>query len=426
MRKIKKELQGFALLSSNLMGKTSNALSQPLFNSSISWQNSFRNTTPSLISTPNIKPKGVDISNINNKISSLQNSPFDLKKQKSAQREQNWKDFKSDVSEFAGSEVGKNLINTGINSALDIGLSTLGKESDKYDASVNAVSDAVGMLGPWGQAAGVAIKGLNFLDKALGKTTKNFKGNTGLSGYQDFSTQGKQFRFTESGARKRSEKETKLNKNMFTNAMSNANDINLLQNARTQSIQNTGITNKRELMGGTNLSTLMAKKGASLEDIRNYIKCRKNESKLVQNQNLDDENKNSKDIEIAKFANGGNLIPSGALHKNKHNLETINSELDGEITKKGIPVISIAEKGDVLEFENDGITPKTLAEGGEIIQHAEIEKDEVILNLSLTKKLIELMKSNNTLEAGKILAKDLMENTTDNTGLINKIAEDEN
>ena len=133
--------------------------------------------------------------------------------------------------------------------------------------------------------------------------------------------------------------------------------------------------------------------------------------------------------EIQKFQNGGSLIPSGALHKNKHKLESINPELDGEITKKGIPVISYAEEGDILEYEADGETPKVLAEGGEIIQHAEIEKDEVILNLSLTKKLIELMKKDTSeamIEAGKILARELMEDTTDNTGLLEKTIGNEN
>jgi hypothetical protein len=141
---------------------------------------------------------------------------------------------------------------------------------------------------------------------------------------------------------------------------------------------------------------------------------------VVENPNLED---NLAKSEIQKFQNGGSLIPSGALHKNKHNLESINPELNGEITKKGIPVISYAEKGDVLEYENDGKTPKILAKGGEVIQHAEIEKEEIILNLSLTKKLIELMKKDtpeSMIEAGKILARELMESTTDNTGLIEK------
>nr|DAE33126.1 MAG TPA: hypothetical protein [virus sp. ctrcb4]DAR12779.1 MAG TPA: hypothetical protein [Crassvirales sp.] len=51
-----------------------------------------------------------------------------------------------------------------------------------------------------------------------------------------------------------------------------------------------------------------------------------------------------------------NLIPEGALHARKHNLEEVNPELEGQITKKGIPVI-------------------THSEGG-VTQTAEIEKNE--------------------------------------------------
>ena len=147
---------------------------------------------------------------------------------------------------------------------------------------------------------------------------------------------------------------------------------------------------------------------------------------MAQNPNLDD---NLEKSEIQKFQNGGSLIPSGALHKNKHNLESVNSDLDGEITKKGIPVISYAEEGDILEYENDGKTPKVLAEGGEVIQHAEIEVGEIILNISLTKKLMELMNkgtNDDMIHAGKLLAREIMENTTDNTDIMEKMIDKEN
>ena len=161
----------------------------------------------------------------------------------------------------------------------------------------------------------------------------------------------------------------------------------------------------------------------TIQDIRNYIKARDIKPKPSQNQNLSDDIKKSENSEINKLQRGGSLIPSGALHAHKNNLDKINPNLKGEITHKGVPVISYANKGDILEFEDDGKTAKILAEGGEVIQHAEIEKDEVILNLSLTKKLMELMKKDTeeaTIEAGRILSLELMENTTDNTGIIEK------
>ena len=110
---------------------------------------------------------------------------------------------------------------------------------------------------------------------------------------------------------------------------------------------------------------------------------------------------------IPEFQNGGsiNVIPDGALHARKHNMD-----LDG-ITKKGIPVIS--EKDD-----------------GKIEQQAEIELNEIILRLEVTQKLEELEKKyydqqtsqkekeEAALEAGKLLVYEILENTQDNTNLI--------
>lgn len=106
---------------------------------------------------------------------------------------------------------------------------------------------------------------------------------------------------------------------------------------------------------------------------------------------------------IPEFQNGGsiNVIPDGALHARKHNMD-----LDG-ITRKGIPVVS----------EKDG----------EIEQQAEIEKEEIIFRLEVTQKLEELEKKfysdestqeekdECALEAGKLLVNEILYNTQDNT-----------
>ena len=106
---------------------------------------------------------------------------------------------------------------------------------------------------------------------------------------------------------------------------------------------------------------------------------------------------------IPEFQNGGsiNVIPNGALHARKHNMD-----LDG-ITRKGIPVVS----------EKDG----------EIEQQAEIEKEEIIFRLEVTQKLEELEKKfysdestqeekdECALEAGKLLVNEILYNTQDNT-----------
>lgn len=104
---------------------------------------------------------------------------------------------------------------------------------------------------------------------------------------------------------------------------------------------------------------------------------------------------------IPEFQNGGsiNVIPDGALHARKHNME-----MEG-ITKKGIPVVS--------------------EENGE--QQAEIEKEEIIFRLEVTQKLEELEKKfysdestqeekdECALEAGKLLVNEILYNTQDNT-----------
>ena len=100
--------------------------------------------------------------------------------------------------------------------------------------------------------------------------------------------------------------------------------------------------------------------------------------------------------------NQKNVIPEGALHAHKHHME--NAE---DLTKKGIPVVD--NKGE---------------------QQAEVEREELILSLEVTKQLENLYKryqeDTNTqkekdelaIEAGKLLVYEILHNTIDRTGLI--------
>ena len=112
---------------------------------------------------------------------------------------------------------------------------------------------------------------------------------------------------------------------------------------------------------------------------------------------LKDGGKTKEELETPKIeeTNQKNLIPEGALHKNKHHMEHTEG-----LTQKGIPVI-----------DNDGE------------QQAEIELDEIIFTLEVTKKLEELYKDGSdeaAIEAGKLLVKEILFNTDDRTGLISK------
>lgn len=108
------------------------------------------------------------------------------------------------------------------------------------------------------------------------------------------------------------------------------------------------------------------------------------------------------DVPETEETNQKNVIPEGALHKNKHHMEHAEG-----LTKKGIPVVD---------------------EDGE--QQAEIEHSEIIFTLEVTKKLEEYYeifysedatnkeKEQAALDAGKLLVYQILENTEDRTGLI--------
>lgn len=104
--------------------------------------------------------------------------------------------------------------------------------------------------------------------------------------------------------------------------------------------------------------------------------------------------------DVEKFKIGGklNVIPEGALHAHKHNLDVEN------ITSKGIPVVS--------------------EENGGVVQHAEIERNEIIFTLEVTKELEKLYHEGTdeaAIKAGEILVEEILDNTQDNTGLIDSI-----
>jgi len=108
------------------------------------------------------------------------------------------------------------------------------------------------------------------------------------------------------------------------------------------------------------------------------------------------------------FKQGGqmNVIPEGALHARKNNMEGAGEDF----TAKGIPVI-----------DNQGE------------QQAEIEKNEVIFTKELTDfiennlKKFNLDETSNSekdeiaIKVGKRLVKELLTNTDDRTGLISEV-----
>ena len=109
-----------------------------------------------------------------------------------------------------------------------------------------------------------------------------------------------------------------------------------------------------------------------------------------------------------KYKNGGliNIVVDGSLHSRKHDLKKLDQFKDANITEKGVVVVS-------KEY------------GGTLLQHAEVETGELILNREVTEKLNKLFEINDEaaqIEAGKILAYEIVKNTKDNKEKIIKNA----
>ena len=110
--------------------------------------------------------------------------------------------------------------------------------------------------------------------------------------------------------------------------------------------------------------------------------------------------KNIEQEELQIFANGGaiNIIPEGARHSRLNHLDEVHDDFE-DVTKKGIPVVTPTEDGDLEQV-------------------AEVECGEIIFSKSVTEKLEELMKDGSdeaAIEAGKLLVKEIIKNTDDKT-----------
>lgn len=105
---------------------------------------------------------------------------------------------------------------------------------------------------------------------------------------------------------------------------------------------------------GTNYMDMrMGRKGMkiqSLEEIRELLK-----SRVVE------------ELDVQKFAEGGSILPTGKLHKELNHMQDLSEQFE-DLTRKGIPVVTVDESGDM-------------------IQVAEIEHSEIILSKEITDQL---------------------------------------
>ena len=278
------------------------------------------------------------------------------------------------------------------------------KGSQIAGQAMNTIGDIAPSFGPVGSIVGAGAKVLGTLFTSIGP---NVKGNTSKELTDSSSSYGgldkldsKKFGLFGIGAGKRYAKKVAEREQQRIKSEGILKSAQTDQEAAVGSIQNLANRYNLNMSGGWQQN--------------NGIRFGKSGTKVSYDLSFAHKVLNHLKEDIPeKFEKGGkvNIIPEGALHARKHNIDT--PELDGKITKKGIPVIVEGENG--------------------IKQVAEIEKNEIIFTKEITEKLEELRdkysddessskeKDAIAIEAGKLLVQEILYNTQDNTGLLNEV-----
>lgn len=278
------------------------------------------------------------------------------------------------------------------------------KGSQIAGQAMNTIGDIASAFGPVGSIVGAGAKVLGTLFTSIGP---NVKGNTSKELTDSSSSYGgldkldsKKFGLFGIGAGKRYAKKVAEREQQRIKSEGILKSAQTDQEAAVGSIQNLANRYNLNMSGGWQQN--------------NGIRFGKSGTKVSYDLSFAHKVLNHlKEDTPEKFEKGGkvNIIPEGALHARKHNIDT--PELDGKITKKGIPVIVEGENG--------------------IKQVAEIEKNEIIFTKEITEKLEELRdkysddessskeKDAIAIEAGKLLVQEILYNTQDNTGLLNEV-----
>lgn len=320
---------------------------------------------------------------------------------------------------------------TGMNAATTIATSQMNIADDSSFHNAQKVGQGLSALGPHGALAGAALTGASALYEGLdigtSQISKSQAEAAGLSGGEKILNNiagifAPSMKKTNDAMQKTAEAQAVsgayadaisdidaassmggkgylFGRNNINNLIAEANrknailtEIGRVNTLRKQSDygQDLATQNQRIYAGSNYAQSAVGKRGmkiASVDEIKKILELRK------------------QDEDIQSFQNGGiigidvNVIPEGKYHAHNNHLGELNEDYE-DLTKKGIPVV-------------------VHSEGGELEQIAEIEKMELIFRLEVTEKLEELFKDGSDeamIEAGKLVAVEIMENTQDNSG----------
>lgn len=332
------------------------------------------------------------------------------------------------VSELEGSLNGDFL--TGLDSISSIATPYLdnafqvetSEDSQKLKSVVNSISPLAGLLYTGGE---------KIFSSKLNKDYMNLQNTNSINSSYLGSAQNinnlNRVKRISTGLKK--EKQTEADE--LTNQFARMNTINDIAKDQQLAFSNRNIQQYQNRINGNNFNILRSAKGGVLTQKIDFIKSKK----LSQVINLETQKveqfKNGgsfipiltydNPIEDNLFKDGGkiketlkteettqkNVIPEGALHKNKHHMENAEG-----LTKKGIPVV-----------DNDNE------------QQAEVEKEELILNFENTQyieeryhkyfsdDLTQKEKDELAMEVGDLLVDQILNNTDDRADLIAKCKE---
>lgn len=328
-------------------------------------------------------------------------------------------------------------IASGLSAATNIASSFVDVDEDSNFAGQQAVGNALMQSGnPYAMAAGAAWNALSVVDQALGTNINTIdktqasaaglsKGERLLNNVLGFFPGNPIAAIASTKTAKATEmtEETKQLSGAFGGAVGDIATANSMGNNRylfggskiNSLIEKANRDNKLLTeLGQTNTQRKQSTYGSDLaqQNLNRYAgntynsnRIGKHGLKLMSIAEIKQILEARKESEIQSFQNGGvigvdvNVIAEGKYHAHRNHLEDVSEELS-DLTKKGIPVV-------------------THSEGGEIEQIAEIEKKELIFRLEVTQKLEELFKDGSEeamIEAGKLVAIEIIENTQDNSG----------
>lgn len=239
---------------------------------------------------------------------------------------------------------------------LSDGLTALGVGTDQMTTADKILDSKFLKLTPVGLINSIGAKKADTItkDNEAFEQVGSAYGGTQATVDDALTKSGKKYGLFSGGARNRANRQIH-NAQMQQSKMSNIADEAQMAFAASNNPL-LGLGTQLQLNGGYQQNTVRAGKSGLKMDrdfakrVVKLSKGQKEKRKKIQEE--------VRMEEVAGFKNGGavNVIPDGALHAHKHHLENVDEKFE-DVTAKGIPVI-------------------TEEKGGDIKQHAEVEREE--------------------------------------------------